>query len=107
MPCVAAIQRPSASPSPTATTTRAPFPKRGGPVTLMHVPEPPIMMKDTMDAKLEDTRVRCGWARTPLMVAYHDTEWGVAVHDDRILFEFLTLERSEERRVGKECRSRW
>jgi len=26
------------------------------------------------------------------MVAYHDTEWGVAVHDDRILFEFLTLE---------------
>jgi len=50
------------------------------------------MMKHTLDAKLEDTRVRCRWARTPLMVAYHDTEWGVAVHDDRILFEFLTLE---------------
>ena len=50
------------------------------------------MMKDTMDAKLEDSHVRCHWARTPLMVAYHDTEWGVAVHDDRILFEFLTLE---------------
>ena len=50
------------------------------------------MMKDTMDASLEDSRVRCRWARTPLMVAYHDTEWGVAVHDDRILFEFLTLE---------------
>ncbi len=36
--------------------------------------------------------VRCGWARTPLSVAYHDVEWGVPVHDDRILFEFLTLE---------------
>lgn len=35
---------------------------------------------------------RCTWARTPLMIAYHDTEWGVPVHDDRALFEFLTLE---------------
>jgi DNA-3-methyladenine glycosylase I len=26
------------------------------------------------------------------MIAYHDTEWGVPVHDDRVLFEFLTLE---------------
>ena len=26
------------------------------------------------------------------MIAYHDTEWGVPVHDDRLLFEFLTLE---------------
>ena len=38
------------------------------------------------------TRVRCPWPGTPLMVAYHDTEWGVPVHDDRVLFEFLTLE---------------
>ena len=37
-------------------------------------------------------RIRCGWARTPLSIAYHDAEWGVPVHDDRILFEFLTLE---------------
>jgi len=36
--------------------------------------------------------VRCSWARTPLGIAYHDAEWGVPVHDDRILFEFLTLE---------------
>jgi len=36
--------------------------------------------------------VRCSWARTPLGIAYHDTEWGVPVHDDRVLFEFLTLE---------------
>jgi DNA-3-methyladenine glycosylase I len=35
---------------------------------------------------------RCAWARTPLGIAYHDTEWGVPVHDDRILFEFLLLE---------------
>jgi DNA-3-methyladenine glycosylase I len=35
---------------------------------------------------------RCSWARTPLSEVYHDTEWGVPVHDDHILFEFLTLE---------------
>ena len=38
-------------------------------------------------------RTRCGWAGTdPLYVAYHDTEWGVPVHDDRQLFEMLILE---------------
>ena len=36
---------------------------------------------------------RCAWAGSdPLMVAYHDDEWGVPVHDDRTLFEFLILE---------------
>ena len=35
---------------------------------------------------------RCAWATSPLGVAYHDAEWGVPVHDDRVLFEFLTLE---------------
>ena len=35
---------------------------------------------------------RCSSARTPLGIAYHDAEWGVPVHDDRTLFEFLTLE---------------
>ena len=35
---------------------------------------------------------RCAWARTPLGIAYHDREWGVPVHDDRLLFEFLILE---------------
>jgi DNA-3-methyladenine glycosylase I len=39
-----------------------------------------------------DGKKRCSWARTPLSVAYHDLEWGVPVHDDRTLFEFLTLE---------------
>lgn len=36
---------------------------------------------------------RCAWCGTdPLYVAYHDSEWGVPVHDDRLLFEFLILE---------------
>jgi DNA-3-methyladenine glycosylase I len=35
---------------------------------------------------------RCAWARTELSVAYHDREWGVPLHDDRALFEFLILE---------------
>jgi len=38
------------------------------------------------------TRVRCDWASTPLSIAYHDQEWGTPVHDDRVLFEFITLE---------------
>src|SRR5215831_15852301 len=36
---------------------------------------------------------RCSWAGDdPLMIAYHDREWGVPLHDDRALFEFLILE---------------
>ncbi|HKP46517.1 MAG TPA: DNA-3-methyladenine glycosylase I [Pyrinomonadaceae bacterium] len=35
---------------------------------------------------------RCAWANTELSIAYHDNEWGVPVHDDRTLFEFLILE---------------
>jgi DNA-3-methyladenine glycosylase I len=35
---------------------------------------------------------RCHWATKPLMIGYHDKEWGRPVHDDRILFEFLILE---------------
>ena len=36
--------------------------------------------------------VRCAWPSNPLSIAYHDEEWGVPVHDDRTLFEFLILE---------------
>src|ERR1700679_4287192 len=36
--------------------------------------------------------VRCAWAQGELMMRYHDEEWGVPVHDDRTLFEFLILE---------------
>ena len=35
---------------------------------------------------------RCAWAKTELSISYHDREWGVPVHDDRVLFEFLNLE---------------
>ena len=37
-------------------------------------------------------RTRCRWATDDLSAAYHDEEWGVPVHDDRLLFEFLILE---------------
>jgi DNA-3-methyladenine glycosylase I len=36
--------------------------------------------------------VRCRWAANPLAILYHDREWGVPQHDDRVLFEFLILE---------------
>ena len=35
---------------------------------------------------------RCGWAKGELYEQYHDTEWGVPLHDDQALFEFLVLE---------------
>jgi DNA-3-methyladenine glycosylase I len=36
--------------------------------------------------------IRCDWARNEPAIAYHDREWGVPQHDDRVLFEFLVLE---------------
>ncbi len=41
---------------------------------------------------MPDTPKRCGWGSSDLMWEYHDTEWGVPLHDDRMLFEFLVLE---------------
>jgi DNA-3-methyladenine glycosylase I len=45
----------------------------------------------------KDGRKRCPWVdfTKPDYVAYHDDEWGVPVHDDRLLFEFLTLEAAQ------------
>lgn len=40
----------------------------------------------------KDDVIRCRWASNPLSIRYHDREWGVPQHDDRILFEFLILE---------------
>jgi DNA-3-methyladenine glycosylase I len=40
----------------------------------------------------QQDKTRCPWARSELYVLYHDREWGVPVHDDRLLFEFLILE---------------
>src|SRR5271154_2741171 len=45
-----------------------------------------------MTPKKNNTDRRCRWATSPQMVEYHDKEWGVPVHDDRLLFEFLILE---------------
>ena len=45
-----------------------------------------------MPPKKKDAANRCHWAKSPLMIEYHDKEWGVPVHDDRVLFEFLILE---------------
>ena len=36
--------------------------------------------------------IRCSWPSDPLSIRYHDKEWGVPQHDDRVLFEFLLLE---------------
>ncbi len=41
---------------------------------------------------MDDGRARCGWAGSGLLRTYHDTEWGVPLHDDGRLFEFLVLE---------------
>src|SRR2546426_6774862 len=39
-----------------------------------------------------EIRIRCEWARNELSIRYHDEEWGVPQHHDRVLFEFLLLE---------------
>lgn len=40
----------------------------------------------------EHVKKRCPWAKSDLDILYHDSEWGVPQHDDRVLFEFLILE---------------
>src|SRR5579863_4543459 len=45
-----------------------------------------------MKAALEKRIIRCAWATNGLNIPYHDREWGVPQHDDRVLFEFLVLE---------------
>src|SRR5437899_4125372 len=47
---------------------------------------------DPASANSGDGLKRCGWAKSASMVAYHDKEWGVPVHNERLLFEFLILE---------------
>ncbi len=50
------------------------------------LPAPPTMNDNTLPIR------RCAWARNDLLIRYHDEEWGVPIHDDRVLFEFLVLE---------------
>ena len=49
------------------------------------------MIHETADGE-KRLPVRCAWAQSELMIRYHDEEWGVPVHDDGRLFEFLILE---------------
>jgi DNA-3-methyladenine glycosylase I len=51
----------------------------------------PENMSDVIQARVPVPR-RCVWATTELGIRYHDEEWGVPIHDDRRLFEFLVLE---------------
>jgi len=46
---------------------------------------------------MSDNKTRCTWVEggNDLYYDYHDNEWGVQVHDDRLLFEFLTLEAAQ------------
>lgn len=39
----------------------------------------------------ESEKIRCPWAKDETLAAYHDAEWGLPLHDDRLLFEFLVL----------------
>ncbi len=48
--------------------------------------------KDQKDDMQKKEVQRCAWARNDLAIRYHDEEWGVPVHDDRLFFEFLILE---------------
>ena len=49
-------------------------------------------MTDLSKDEIKD-RVRCSWAESnKLFIPYHDEEWGVPVHDDRMLFEMINLE---------------
>jgi len=41
---------------------------------------------------MTDNKLRCGWISDALMQQYHDEEWGVPLHDDRKLFEFMVLD---------------
>ena len=52
-----------------------------------------VLLVDALRAARTPTPARCGWCgEDPLYVRYHDLEWGVPVHEDRRLFEFLVLE---------------
>ena len=51
-----------------------------------------VRSESTLSLSHSSTSMRCSWAKNDLAVTYHDTEWGVPLHDDRGLFEFLILE---------------
>ncbi len=53
----------------------------------------PVLVRELASVgPIKESMNRCAWARNELSIRYHDEEWGVPVHDDRALFEFLILE---------------
>ena len=50
------------------------------------------MAKKPAGTPARPERIRCAWAKSEIYEDYHDREWGVPVHDDQLLFEFLILE---------------
>jgi DNA-3-methyladenine glycosylase I len=61
---------------------------------MSRVKMPPTKTSAHQDTKDDDRHIvkRCSWAKSPLMIGYHDSEWGVPVSDERTFFEFLILE---------------
>ena len=58
-----------------------------------HAPKKKRLLRVAKPAVADDGRLRCAWPLSnPLMVAYHDEEWGVPLHDDRMLFEYIVLD---------------
>ena len=51
-----------------------------------------IETRNLQDDEAAPAICRCAWATNELAIRYHDAEWGVPLHDDRMLFEFLVLE---------------
>ena len=59
----------------------------------IEIPPGSLRKGSTVPAKHENNAVsRCRWAANEWNIPYHDQEWGVPVHNDRVLFEFLILE---------------
>jgi DNA-3-methyladenine glycosylase I len=55
-------------------------------------PHPRSLASHSSKLHNSDEPIRCRWASNPLAIRYHDREWGVPQHKDRVLFEFLILE---------------
>src|SRR6266702_1792030 len=52
----------------------------------------PLRENEQMKKSSETELVRCHWAQNELSIAYHDADWGVPVHDEKMWFELLILE---------------
>ena len=62
------------------------------PTSVPHAVRSPSLLFHALIIAYARRRARCAWASSEPNITYHDEEWGVPVHDDRKLFEFLILE---------------